>query len=102
LKGIQEDLFTQQFYNIDEKLKPYAFKILDTLYVNTEKGFNIKELHNKLENKNIVFIRKALTQLDKINLIQILKSKCKKTEKRYFITKSGKLLITNHYSGFSK
>lgn len=102
MKGVQEDFFTQQFYTIDEELIPYAFKILDTLYVNTEKGFNIKEIHNTLENKNIVLIRKALTELDKINLIQTIKSKCKKPEKRYFITKSGKQLITNHYSGINK
>jgi len=99
---MKQDLFTQQFYNMDDTLKPYAFKILEKLCLNTETGFNIIQIYNGLENRNITLIRKVLAQLDRIYLIKILKSNCDKSEKRYFITDSGKQLIINHYSSISK
>jgi hypothetical protein len=97
MKYHQEDMLSQQFYKLDENLKPFAFDILKALYYHTDKGLNIKEIYNELGNKNIVFIRKAITEMDKINLIQIIIIKCDGTEKRYFITKSGKTVVEQQY-----
>lgn len=97
MKYHQEDVLSQQFYKLEENLKPYAFDILKSLYYNTDTGLNIKEIYKELGNKNIVFIRRAIMEMDKLSLIQIIIKKCNGTEKRYFITKSGKTVVEQQY-----
>lgn len=98
MNHLQEDLLAQQFSNINADLKPFAFDILKSLFYNSEKGLNIKEIYYELGSKNILYIRKAINEMDKLNLIQINKKKCDGCEKRYFITQSGKAVIHLFYA----
>lgn len=93
----QEDMFPQQFYGLDEDLKPFAFDILSALYYNSDKGLNIRELYSKIKVKNIVFIRRAIVDMNDLNLIQIIAKDYNKPEKRYFITAYGKNVVEQQY-----
>ena len=77
--------------------QPYAFKILEQLYFLNDKGLNIKEIYYIFNNANSIKVRKTIKLLAALFLIQMDINKSKKTEKRYFITSSGRQLVSNHY-----
>jgi hypothetical protein len=96
----QIDFFNIQFdKDFPMELKPYAYEILQKLYINSN-GLNIKETYTFFNNDKVDKVRDTLAKLSSTaySMIFIDKSKCKGSEKRYFITEAGRKALTSHYN----
>lgn len=95
----QLDFFSLNFKeSFPTHLKPYAYDILKKLYYKNG-GLNVKEAFNLFHNDKSKKVRETLNLLssENYNLIIINEGKSNGTEKRYFITKFGKNVLTEHY-----
>lgn len=91
----QIDFFSLNFKeSFPTHLRPYAYDVLKKLYYKTN-GLNVKEVFNLFHNYKSKKVRETLNLLSSIeySLIIFNKDKSKGTEKRYFITESGKNVL---------
>ncbi len=92
------DLISGYFDKLDEKLKIYAIKILDSLFENKNQGLNVNQINSIFNFSHKHSTNEAIQELKTLGYIFHDKDKSYGHEKRYFINKAGEKELFRFYN----